>query len=53
MIQVEESLNDAVTSYIISEMFLVDGNWRHLTKKYEDGKVEYYCDGKYEATVSE
>ena len=46
-----DGLNDAVTSYIVSDWFLVDGKWRELIKTYEDGKTEYYCDGKHERTV--
>lgn len=52
MVQTED-LNDTITSYIVSDWFLIDGVKRHVTKIYKDNEYSYYCDGKYEGTFKE
>lgn len=48
-----EGLNDAITNWVVSDWFIVDGKWRHLSKRYIDGEIMYYCDGKLVKTTTE
>ena len=50
---VQTDLDDSVTSWLVSDWFIVDGKWRHLAKRYMDGMVTFYCDGKLVKTITE
>ena len=50
---VRTDLDDTVTSWLVSDWFIVDGKRRHLAKRYAEGVVTYYCDGKLVETITE